>query len=228
MSHVCSFVLPRICTKGRPWIYSLKVHLHLADDWWVLSDHLLGTSCPHDHGCLCPSQGALPLFICFWHLAVNWNILLIWSPPVLCGNHQHWLRCLQDGQSSMVPISLLVSSNSNGNSCFTLTETSQVFPCHLQLLFLRRDSDGTVWRCHQQGLCPTKPPTSCKTFFPGGFSPISGSLPPVDLFLTLYPWLRLVRSFPREEVLPPPGEVMNEFRIRWCPSLCSNRIPACF
>ena len=69
-----------------------------------------------------------------------------------------------------------------------------------------------------------------KTYCPilGGFSPISGSLPPVDLFLPLYPGLRLVRSFPREEVLPPPGEVMNEFRIRWCPSLCSNRIPACF
>ena len=92
-----------------------------------------------------------------------------------------------------------------GSFFLPVTETTQVFPCHLQLLFLRRDTDGTIWRCHQQGLCQTKSPTSLR-LFSGGFSSILGSLPPVDLFLPLYSWLRLVCSFPREEVLPPPGD----------------------
>ena len=36
----------------------LKVYLHMVDDWWLLPDHLLGTSCSYDYGSLRPSQGA--------------------------------------------------------------------------------------------------------------------------------------------------------------------------
>ena len=57
---------------GDHWIEWLKVHLHLVDDWWILSDHLLGSPCSHDHGRLCASQGNL----CLWLISDIWKIVI--------------------------------------------------------------------------------------------------------------------------------------------------------
>ena len=76
----------------------------MVDGWGLLSDHLLGTSCSYDYGSLRPSQGAFPQTF----RLKAWFVVTHVPSIVLCWDYQHRIRRLQNGQPSLVPVSLLV------------------------------------------------------------------------------------------------------------------------
>ena len=175
----------------------------MADDWWFLLDHLLGSTCPHDHSSMCPSQGAVLLFfdtLLLTQFIAPMMYLLSFSAfrksSTLATLSTRWTIyhgfALFLGLLNM-DVFFLPDKNHSGISLSppTTFSTEKLWWNNLVL-----SSTGFVSNQTNGILRP----------FPGGFSPIPCSLPPVDLLLSLYPGLRLVRSFPREEVLPPPGE----------------------
>ena len=110
----CSFT-PILYVRSLNWVIKGSSSL----GWWLVDSVWSSTGVPllsWSRSPVCKSR-----LICvvahFRHLEncdLSLALLLhhIWLPPVLCWNHQHWLRCLQDGQSPVVSLSLLVCSRS--------------------------------------------------------------------------------------------------------------------